>query len=96
LLKAVFLAHTCIFVGCSLDDPDVLLVLEDIRVTATNQRPHYALVMSGEHSSYALRDWQDAFNIRALEYGPTHDDLVVDLRELHGRVEDHRRVYTES
>jgi hypothetical protein len=72
LLKAVFLTHTCIFIGCSLDDPDVLLVLEDVRVTATIQLPNYALVMSGEHSSYALRDWQEAFNIRALEYGPTH------------------------
>jgi hypothetical protein len=96
LLKAIFLTHTCIFIGCSLDDPDVLLVLEDIRVTATTQRPHYALVRTAEHSCYAIRDWQDAFNIRALEYGPSHDDLTLDLRELLVRVEDYRRIYTEG
>jgi hypothetical protein len=96
LLKAIFLTHTCIFIGCSLDDPDVLLVLEDVRVTATSQRPHYALVRTGDHSSYAVRDWLDAFNIKALEYGPTHDDVIRDLRELQGRVEDYRRIYTEG
>jgi hypothetical protein len=96
LLKAIFLTHTSIFVGCSLDDPDVLLVLEVVRVTATSQRPHYALVRAGEHSCYAIRDWQDAFNIRALEYGPTHEDLVIDLRDFQARVEDYRRIYPES
>jgi hypothetical protein len=81
-----------VFIGCSLDDPDVLLVLEDVRITATSQRPHYALVLEGEHSTYALQDWTDAFNIRALEYGPSHDDLLIALRDLQSRVDEYRSI----
>lgn len=87
LLRAIFLTQTCVFIGCSLDDPDVLLVLEDVQVTASNQRPHYALVLSGAQNPYALRDWQEAYNIRALEYGPNHDSLISDMRNLVEAVE---------
>jgi len=92
LLKSIFLTNTCVFIGCSLDDPDVLLVLEDVRITATSQRPHYALVLEGEHSTYALQDWTDAFNIRALEYGPDHDGLLTALQDLQSRVDEYRSI----
>jgi hypothetical protein len=87
LLKSIFLTHTCVFIGCSLDDPDVLLVLEDVRVTASSQRPHYSLIRTGGHSHYALRDWEKAYNIRALDYGPNHGGLVESLRDLHAQVD---------
>ena len=96
LLKSIFLTNTCVFIGCSLDDPDVLLVLEDVRITATSQRPHYALVLEGAHSSYAIQDWQEAFNIRALQYSPTHEDLIVALQDLQNRVDEHRRLNSQG
>jgi hypothetical protein len=48
-------------------------------------------VRDGEHSTYAIKDWQKAFNIRALAYGPEHEDLVGELKDLLDRVDDYRR-----
>jgi hypothetical protein len=91
LLKSIFLTHTCVFIGCNLDDPDVSLVLEDVRVTASAQRPHYSLIRTGGHSRYALKDWESAYNIRALDYGPDYDGLVDNLRDLLVQVESLRQ-----
>ena len=55
ILKAVFLTHTAIFVGCSMEDPDVLLLLEDVKITASAERPHYVLIK---------RKSQDAFRFQ--------------------------------
>jgi len=96
LLKSIFLTHTCVFIGCGLDDPDVLLVLEDVRVTASAKRPHYALIRSGGHSQYALKDWENAYNIRALGYGLDHDGLIESLRDLLGQVDALRQSNPEA
>lgn len=96
ILQAIFLTHTCVFIGCSLEDPDVLLVLEDVRITASSLRPHYALVREGTNNIYALQDWQKAYNIKALEYGPGHDDLIVDLNSLAAQVEGARATNPQS
>jgi hypothetical protein len=96
ILRAIFLTHTCVFIGCSLDDPDVLLVLEEVRITASSQKPHYATVLAKQNNRYALKDWQLAYNIRALEYGPKHDDLVDDLRTLAEQVDALRATNQES
>lgn len=90
MLRALFLTHTCVFIGCSLDDPDILLVLEEVQHTASARRPHYALVLQNSHSQYALKDWHSAYNIRALEYGPDHEALAAELRALFEMVEAER------
>lgn len=95
LLRAIFLTHTVIFIGCSLDDPDLLLTLEDVRITASGTRPHYVLVHSGKNSSWELRDWQESYNIRALEYGPGYTDLTAMLQDLRTRVADLRSTQPE-
>lgn len=82
MLRALLLTHTCIFMGCSMDDPDVLLLLEDVRVTASSNRPHYALVLQGKNSVYSKQDWLASYNVKALEYGPTHDALIEELGSL--------------
>lgn len=95
ILRAVFLTHTVIFIGCSLDDPDLLLTLEDVRITASGSRPHYVLVKRGANSSWELRDWLESYNIKALEYGPDHADLTAMLQELRTRVADLRSTQLE-
>ena len=82
ILKGLLLTNTCIFVGCSLDDPDVLLLLEDVKITASPNRPHYALLREGSHNHYAKHDLLSCYNVKALEYGPNHSDLVTDLTVL--------------
>lgn len=87
ILKALLLTNTCIFIGCSMDDPDVLLLLEEVRITANPNRPHYALLKEGTHSSYVKKDMKSAYNVRCLEYGPSHDNLIKDLESLYAQVE---------
>jgi len=96
MLRAIFLTNTCLFIGCSLDDPDVLLVLEEVRVTASNLRPHYALVLEGAQSEFALLDWEESYNIKALQYAPDHDALADDLSRLLTEVEDLRAINQQA
>jgi len=34
MLKALFLTNTVLFIGCGLNDPDVVLLLEDVKISA--------------------------------------------------------------
>lgn len=95
MLRAIFLTHTVIFIGCSLDDPDLLLTLEDVRITASGTKPHYVLVREGKSTSWEYRDWHASYNIRALEYGPDHTDLTLALQDLRTRVADIRSTQLE-
>jgi hypothetical protein len=90
ILKALLLTNTCIFIGCGMDDPDVLLLLEEVRITANPSRPHYTLLKAGSHSSYVTQDLHSAYNVRTLEYGPSHADLVTDLQQLFTQIEEIR------
>jgi len=73
-----------------MDDPDVLLLLEEVRVTANPNRPHYALLREGSHTSFVKKDLASAYNVRSLEYGPNHADLVTDLQELQAQIDSIR------
>lgn len=90
LIKAILLTHTCIFIGVGLDDPDILLLLEDVKITSSSTLSHYSLVLQNEYSKFAINDWKKTYNIRALEYAPEHSNLVQDLENLLERVEAQR------
>lgn len=91
VLKALFITHTVIFIGCSLDDPDVQLILEDVNIIGSSPRPHYILIKEKSQNFFGLNDWLNTYNICALEYGPTHDDLITDLENLWDKVDITRR-----
>lgn len=86
LLKAVFLTRTCIFIGCSMDDPDILLALEDVKITASSNLPHYA-IMKDPVDDYSKDEWLNAYNIEVLKYGPDYSDLIEELDALVQEVE---------
>jgi hypothetical protein len=90
ILKAVFLTHTVIFLGCSLEDPDVQLLLEEVKITGSSERPHYAIIRRRSQDVLTLADWRKTYNICVLEYGPSHDNLSEGLRELIELVEAER------
>jgi hypothetical protein len=92
ILKALFLTNTCIFIGCGMDDPDVLLLLEEVRITANPNRPHYALLRTGSHSLYTKHDLLTVYNVKTLEYGPDHSNLISDLLELQSRIDAIRAI----
>lgn len=95
ILRALLLTNTCIFIGCGLDDPDVLLILEEVRITANPNRPHYALLKQGTFSSYVKDDLLSAYNVKTLEYGPEHSDLITDLEALFAEVDSIRAALVE-
>ena len=90
ILKAIFLTHTAIFIGCSMEDPDVLLLLEDVKITASAEKPHYVLVKKGSQDFFSVSDWKKTYNICPLDYGPSHASLVDDLRALQELVDKER------
>lgn len=89
ILKALFLTNTILFIGCSLDDPDILLILEDVRIMGNPTKPHYAIIKKGK-SEFLIRDWRATHNIHVLEYEPDHAAVVPALNELVQRVNEKR------
>lgn len=86
LLKAIFLTKTCVFIGCSMEDPDILLTLEDVKITASSNLPHYA-IMKSPVNKYSKAEWLNAYNIDVLEYGPDHSQLIDELSNLVAEVD---------
>jgi hypothetical protein len=84
LLDALFLTNTLFFVGCSLTDPDIQLVLENANISVPSAHPHYALVEKTRHPSIKLAI-KKTHNIELLEYPKGKHNLVVsamtDLRD---------------
>jgi hypothetical protein len=76
VLDALFLTQTILFVGCSLTDPDIQLVLENANISASSSHPHYALVENVGHYS-TRKAIKEMHNIELLEYKPNRYDLAV-------------------
>lgn len=86
LLHALFLTNTVIFLGYSLNDPDINLVLQNINNTSNSSCPHYVVLKEGE-SKHKIKHWKDTYNISALEYGPNYENLEENIFELKEQVE---------
>lgn len=87
LLKALLLTNTCVFIGCGMEDPDVLLVLEELKMTTNTKRPHYALLREGSISHFITQDLLYTYNVKSLFYGPDHSDLISSLKYLYDEIE---------
>jgi hypothetical protein len=87
LLEAIFLTHTALFIGCGLNDPDIMLVLEDVKRVSSSSKPHYALALRRPDDKYKVKNLDDIYNIRVLEYRPDHGALLASLQDLLERVD---------
>lgn len=90
ILKSIFMTNTIIFIGCGLEDPDIMLLLEDVKIAGRNNKPHYALTRKGTKNRFLIEDWKKTYNINVLEYGPTHEALVSDMRALYEKLDELR------
>ncbi len=90
VLRSLFLTHTVVFVGCGLQDPDILLVLEDVSIAASGQKPHYAVMLQGESSVYECVDLARSYNVSVLAYEGGYAQLPRELGALQERVISHR------
>jgi hypothetical protein len=92
LLDALFLVHTVLFVGYSLQDPDIQLVLENAQIRSPSDHPHYMLMPSGTDMAI-LRAMTRSYNFHPLLYdnaSGTHQECEVFLEALANAVESER------
>jgi hypothetical protein len=92
VLDALFLTQTILFVGCSLTDPDIQLVLENANISAPSDHPHYALIEKLPHP--VMRDaLKTMHNIEVIEYPSKRHDLAIEaLRDLRDLVISRRSI----
>ena len=81
---------TVLFIGYSVNDPDVQLILENINIYSHSEHSHYALVEKFEHTAIKAA-LKETYNITYLEYARGQHNLVTDyISELTGDVKDVR------
>lgn len=89
IIKALFLTHTVIFLGYSLNDPDINLLLEIASHSNTYSNPHYVISLTGT-SEEMKKHWLECYNIYTLEYGPTYNELEKNITNLKDKVLEYR------
>jgi hypothetical protein len=78
-LNTIFITKTVLFVGTSLNDVDVRLVLESVSESFSGKGPrHYAIVPSQSISDAELQHWREFFGIHLLLYRATKGHPQVD------------------
>jgi hypothetical protein len=84
-LNSMFIMKTVLFIGSSLSDTDINLVLETVSeaFTAKGTR-HYALVPEGGTGSEEVQHWREFFGIQILTYQASdgHPEIDVFLQSL--------------
>lgn len=92
-LESIFLTHTILFIGYSINDPEIQLILENNIITYPSSNPHYATMPEGSHPSI-LSAFKNTNNIDILEYDSAnnHAELLDCLNNLCSQVEERRSV----
>ncbi|MBY0585805.1 SIR2 family protein, partial [bacterium] len=86
VLDALFLSSSLLFIGYSLSDPDIQLVLENANIAAPASHPHYAVVADDVHPALK-QSWSKAYNIHFLEFpAGNYNALNESVKELAERV----------
>jgi hypothetical protein len=89
LLRGLFVTHTFVFLGTSMRDPDVQLLLEDHAYRFEGSRPHYMAMPENSARSGILRVLEETMNLKALLYDPAnnHKSLAESVAALVPKVE---------
>jgi hypothetical protein len=82
VLRALSLTATILFVGYSLDDPDVQLVLQEVGRPGVTPEAHFMLAPEPE-SPARLPVFRESFGVTVVTYpAGDHDEVLVALRAL--------------
>jgi hypothetical protein len=89
LLRGLFVTDTFVFLGASMRDPDIQLILEDHAYRFEGARPHYMAMPEDSARAGTLRVLEEAMNLKALLYDPAnnHQALANSVAELVPKVE---------
>lgn len=83
VMGALAVTNTLLFIGCSLKDPDMILMLEDLASLSRGFGEHFCLIDSRQ-SKEISRVYQDCFGLRSItyKYDVNHSEIVVSLEAL--------------
>jgi hypothetical protein len=91
ILDALFITHSILFIGYSLSDPDIQLLLENTNITAPSVHSHYLITRNGNINDVLKEAAHKSYNIRFIEYGGTdHSEFSEGLEELSNMVVERR------
>lgn len=85
LLAAIFTTKTILFLGVSLGDPEIQLLLRSLHDAFQGSGVyHFALVPDTDFSETEAAHWRKNYNVRCLTYKPSkdHPEVVKFLRKL--------------
>ncbi|GEP08588.1 SIR2 family protein [Methylobacterium gnaphalii] len=89
LMRGLFVTHTFVFLGASMRDPDIQLLLEDHAYRFEGTRPHYIVMPEDAARAGSLRVLEETMNLSALLYDPSshHQALADSVAALVTKVE---------
>ena len=67
VLDALFITNTILFIGYSINDPDIQLLLENSNIAAKSSHRHYAFVQDDMHADIEAAS-SNAYNIDFLKF----------------------------
>jgi len=67
ILDSLFLTNTLLFIGYSLNDPDIQLVLENVNITAPTPHPHY-FVTGNDLNNIIKQANRASYNLEFIEF----------------------------
>ncbi|PHQ30316.1 SIR2 family NAD-dependent protein deacylase [Leeuwenhoekiella nanhaiensis] len=93
VLEALFLTHTILFLGYSLSDPDIQLILENSSISARSAHPHY--IVTGDDLNPAIKEsYKRSYNLEFIEF-PSGDYKTLNegINDLKDEVLSYRATY---
>lgn len=88
-LRTLFMSRTVLFVGFSLNDPDLKLLFDELGTSFKNYGGfHYALMSTGEAGSIQRRRWDRDYRIHIIPYEASkgHPEVYEILSEISEKV----------
>lgn len=84
VLDALFITHTFVFLGASMKDPDIGLLLEDSALRHPGLRPHYVVMPDDSAVGVELAVLQESLNVQPIQYSSAnnHQELLDGVRAL--------------
>lgn len=97
-LEALFITHTFVFLGASMRDPDIRLILEDYAYRYRVARPHYMVMPAGMPVGPVLEVLEESMNLRTIVYDSAnhHAELAQGLSDLKKLVQLERDELTRT
>jgi hypothetical protein len=97
-LKALFLDRTVLFLGFGLNDPELRLLLEELREIFDGHTPHhYALLDVSGTTETEQKNFEAHYGVRIIPYLPSatdHPEVIEFLQEIIAKLPKHILAHT--